>query len=169
METSTPVVPPTPRKSSPLDPRQTLQGMLDRLGLKTKVEQFTSGGSPLLYISTDDPARLIGKHGQTLSQLQFLLNRMLQRGNPDVPAVVLDCERYRERQRDEVLQKVIEAADKVRRWGDTVQIGPFSAFDRRIIHRHFESDRELEAISEDGDDGGRKKMTIRLREKPAAS
>jgi len=158
-----------PAPSTPLpDSRQILQTMLDGLGLHTKVEQFTMDGSTLLHIATAEPGRLIGKHGQTLSQLQFLLNRILQRMNPDAPRVTVDCERYRERQRDDILKKVVEAADKVRRWGDPVKIGPFSAFDRRVIHLHMEKDRELEAVSEgDGDEAGMKRMVIRVREKPA--
>ena len=172
METETSSVPaPAPSVPSgpPPDPREVLQKMLDGLGLQTKVEVFTMDGSTLLHIATVEPGRLIGKHGQTLSQLQFLLNRILQRGNPDAPRVTVDCERYRERQRDDILKKVVEAADKVRRWGDPVRIGPFNAFDRRLIHMHMEKDRELEAVSEgEGDEAGMKKMIIRIREKPAA-
>jgi spoIIIJ-associated protein len=167
METETAAA---PAPSAPLpDAREILQKMLDGLGLHTKVEQFSMDGSPLLHIATAEPGRLIGKHGQTLSQLQFLLNRILQRAHPDAPRVTVDCERYRERQRDHILKKVAEAADRVRRWGDSVKIGPFNAFDRRVIHLHMEKDRELEAVSEgEGDEAGMKKMIIRVREKPAA-
>ncbi len=151
-----------------LDPRDTLQKMLDGLDLQTKVEVVNIDGSTLLHIATVEPGRLIGKHGQTLSQLQFLLNRILQRGNPDVPRVIVDCERYRERQQDDILKKVVEAADRVRRWGEAVKIGPFNAFDRRVIHQHMEKDRELEAISEgEGDEAGMKRMIIRVRQSPS--
>ena len=169
-EATTPPASSSPVPSGPvLDPREALQKMLDGLGLQTKVEVFNMDGSMLLHIATVEPGRLIGKHGQTLSQLQFLLNRILQRGNPDAPRVTVDCERYRERQRDDILKKVLEAADKVRRWGDAVKIGPFNAFDRRVIHQHMEKDRELEAVSEgEGDEAGMKKMIIRIREKSAA-
>jgi spoIIIJ-associated protein len=151
-----------------LDPRDALQKMLDGLGLQTKVEVYSMDGSTLLHIATVEPGRLIGKHGQTLSQLQFLLNRILQRGNPEAPRVIVDCERYRERQRDDILKKVLDAADRVRRWGDAVKIGPFNAFDRRVIHQHMERDRELEAVSEgEGDEAGMKKMIIRVRVAPS--
>ena len=124
-------------------------------------------GAPLLHIATVEPGRLIGKQGLTLNNLQFLLNRILQRQNPDAPRVIVDCERYRERQRDDILRKAVEASDRVRRWGDEVTIGPLSAFERRIIHLHFEKDRELEAISEgEGEDHGPKKMVIRVRQAP---
>jgi spoIIIJ-associated protein len=159
---STPSVPSGP----PLDPREVLQKILDGLGLQTKVEVFTMDGSTLLHIATAEPGRLIGKHGQTLSQLQFLVNRILQRASAEATRVTVDCERYRERQRDDTLKKVLEAADNVRRWGDAVKIGPFNAFDRRVIHLHMEKDRELEAVSEgDGDEAGMKKMIVRVREK----
>jgi len=65
-----------------------------------------------------------------------------------------------------LVKHALEAADKVRRWGDAVHIGPFSAFERRTIHQHFARDYELEAISEEGDEAGRKKMTIRVRQTP---
>ena len=166
METETAAKAPS---SGPLpDSRKILQEILDGLGLQTKVEQFTMDGSTLLHIATAEPGRLIGKHGQTLGHLQFLLNRILQRAHPDAPRVTVDCERYRERQRDDILKRVVDAADRVRRWGDPVRIGPFSAFDRRVIHLHMEKDRELEAVSEgEGDEGGMKKMIIRVREKAA--
>jgi spoIIIJ-associated protein len=150
-----------------VDPREVLQKMLDGLGVQTKVEQFSMDGSTLLHIATVEPGRLIGKHGQTLNELQFLLNRILQRMDKATPLVIVDCERYRERQRDELLRQVVAAADRVRRWGDPVKIGPYSAFDRRIIHQHMQRDMELEAVSEDEEAGGRKRMIIRVRPKPS--
>lgn len=156
----------TVRPSTPLDPKEALQKMLDGLGLQTAVEQSTQDNAVFLQISTADPGRLIGRGGQTLNQLQFLLNRMIFRADPDAPRVTVDCERYRERERDEVIGKALEAVEKARRWGDSVTIGPFSPYDRRIIHRHIERDTDLEAITEEGgDDGDRKRMTIRVKQK----
>jgi spoIIIJ-associated protein len=164
METQTTAVPPPVAR--PADPREVLETILHGLGLQTKVEQLTMDGAPLLHIATAEPGRLIGKHGQTLGHLQFLVNRILQRRDPSAPKVIVDCERYRERANDELVKKALEAAESVRRWGDPVHIGPFAAFDRRIIHQHFARDYEIEAISEEGDEAGRKKMTIRVRQTP---
>lgn len=166
MQTESSVVPAPAATATPLDPRDVLQKLLDGLGLQTKVDQFTMDDALLLHIATVEPGRLIGKHGQTLSQLQFLLNRILQRANPDAPRVIVDCERYRERERDQIIKKAVETADKVQRWGEPVIIGPFNAFDRRVIHRHIERYPELEAVSEGEDESGSKKMTIRLKQAP---
>jgi spoIIIJ-associated protein len=164
----TPTAPATAGTIPAVNPQAALQTMLDGLGLQTKVEQYTVDGTMLLHIATADPGRLIGRGGQTINSLQFLLNRIIQRGNPDAPRVTVDCERYRERQRDDLLKSVMEAAEKVRRWGEPVHVGPFSAFDRRTIHRYLERDAELEVVSEEGDETGSKKMIVRIKEKPAA-
>jgi spoIIIJ-associated protein len=170
METQSPTPDsPTPAAapSPAVDPREVLQTMLDGLGLETKVEPHVMDDALLLHVITAEPGRLIGKHGQTLNHLQFLLNRILQRMDVNARHVIVDCERYRERQRDDLIKIALDAVDRVRRWGDPVHIGPFSAFDRRIIHVHMQRDPELEAISEGEEDGGRKKMLIRVKPKPA--
>jgi len=161
METEplTPEPSPSPPASAPAaDPQQVLQTMLDGLGLQTQVERHMMDDTLLLHVATAEPGRLIGKHGQTLNHLQFLLNRVLQRLDANAPHVIVDCERYRERQRDDLIKIALDAVDR---------IGPFSAFDRRIIHVHMQRDPELEAISEGEEDGGRKKMLIRVKPKPA--
>ncbi len=157
-------LPVSPRPATPLNPQEVLQKILDTLELKTKVEHHTQDGTPLLHIATADPGRLIGRGGQTLNHLQFILNRILQRADPEAPRVIVDCERYREREHDELLKKALEAADKVRRWGDPVTIGPYGSSDRRVIQNYISRDPELEAISEDGDEDSRKKLTIRIKQ-----
>ena len=159
---STPVESAAPT-SAPRDPRDVLQTMLNGLGLEATVERQDRNNQILLHISTAEPGRLIGRHGQTLSQLQFLVNRILLRADPNAPRVQIDCENYRNRQRDDVLVKVQEAAEKVRRWGEPVVVGPFGATDRRAIQDHFAADAELEAIPEAGDEAGMKKLTLRLK------
>jgi spoIIIJ-associated protein len=157
----------TPQRSTSVltgvPPRDVLQKMLTLLTLPATVQQIPSETTTLLQVSTTESARLIGKRGQTLHQLQFLLNRMLHRANPDIPHVVIDCERYRERQYDDLLTQVRESAEKVHRWGEPVRVGPYSAPERRAILEHFERDSEIEIITDPGDESDRKKILIRLR------
>ena len=153
---------------TPLNPKDVVAKILATLDVPSTIEESIVDGAPFLQITTPDPGRLIGKHGQTLSQLQFLTNRILQRHDLNAPRVTLDCEHYREHEHDDILRQAREAGDKVRRWGDPVPIGPLGAFERRVIHQHFDTDRELEAVSESGDDAGKKKITIRLRQSQLA-
>ena len=149
--------------AAPLNPKDVVEKILAGLAISGTVEQSLLDGAPFLHITTPDPGRLIGKQGQTLSQLQFLVNRILQRHDLQAPRVTIDCEHYRDHQNDDILRQAREAAEKVRRWGESVHLGPLALFDRRIIQQYFEHDRELEAISEPGADAAKKKLTIRVR------
>ncbi len=162
MDQATPTPAATP--ATPRDPKEVLQSMLAGLGLEATVERQDVDNQVRLLINTAEPGRLIGRHGQTLSQLQFLVNRILLRGDQNAPRVHIDCENYRNRQRDDVVGKVKDSADKVRRWGEPVVVGPFGPTDRRAIQEHFQADPEIEAVSEEGDEAGPKKMTLRLKQ-----
>lgn len=156
---------------SPSDPKALLEELLALMGVEAVVQQQSLDDMPLLQIESPDAAQLIGKFGQTLNDLQWLLNRILLKqsgfpaeGEPRSPRIIVDVGRYRERQRDDLLRMAGEAADKVRRWGDPVQLEPLNAFERRLIHRHFANDSEIETISsEEVWEGGRKRITLRLR------
>lgn len=155
--------------ATPLNPKEVVETILTTLAIPGAVEQTVIDGAPFLRITTTDPGRLIGKRGQTLYQLQFLVNRILQRHDLKAPRVTIDCENYRDQQNDDLLREVTDAADKVRRWGEAVILGPFSATDRRLIQEQFRNDRELEAISEPGDETGKKKILIRVRQAARAA
>jgi len=162
METPTPDAPvPAP---STVDARQVLSEMLSSLGIEAKVEQYASEGHTLLHIETPEPGRLIGRQGWTLNDLQYLLNIIIWRKDANAPRVIVDVERYRERQRDDILKKVYEAVDRVKRWGEPVVMEPMNAFDRRLVHQAIAKDPELESLSDESSaEGSRKAITIRLK------
>ena len=147
-------------------PKEIVETILTHLGIPGTVAQSQVGGVPLLSITTPDPSQLIGRNGQTLTQLQFLVNRILQHRDLNAPRVTIDCEHYRDQQNTEILREASTAAEKVRRWGETMTLGPLGALDRQAILQQFATDRELEAINEPGDDAGKKKVLIRIRQTP---
>jgi spoIIIJ-associated protein len=162
---------PPPVTVTPLDPLQTLQTLLDTLGLPGTVAWDQSGPAAVLHITTEEPGRIIGRRGATISSLQFLLNRMLVRHDPNAPRVTVNCERPTPppQPHDEVLQRCAEASDKVRRWGDPVLVGPFTPEERQAIHDRYATDVEIEAIAEGGNEGLPKKMMFRIRQAPLAA
>ena len=64
-----------------------------------------------------------------------------------MPKVTVDVSGYRAQAREALVKKATEAADKVRRWGDVVELEPLSAFDRRIIHQALKDDPHIETHS----------------------
>jgi spoIIIJ-associated protein len=147
----------------PADPRATLQRILQLLGFPATVDEHRLEDGLLLDVKTDDSGRLIGRQGQTLSDLQYITNRMLFQQDPSVPKVTVDVCGYRAQARDALVKKAKEAAEKVRRWGDVVELEPLNAFDRRIIHQALRDDPGIETHSVEVE--GTDKKAILLRPK----
>ncbi len=147
----------------PAEPRITLQKILDLLGFAATVEEHHLEEGLLLDVKTDDSGRLIGRQGQTLADLQYITNRMLFQQDPSVPKVTVDVSGYRAQAREALVKKAKEAAEKVRRWGDVVELEPLSAFDRRIVHQALKDDPGVETHSVEVEGTEKKAILLRPR------
>jgi spoIIIJ-associated protein len=144
-------------------PKVILEQLLKSLGFDATVEEHSLDEGVLLDVKTDDAGRLIGRQGQTLSELQYLTNRLIFRLDQNAPKVTLDVGDYRAQARDALVKKAQEAAEKVRRWGDIVELEPLNAFDRRIVHNALKEDPAIETHSVEVE--GTQKKAIILRPK----
>ncbi|MBT5927672.1 MAG: KH domain-containing protein [Verrucomicrobia bacterium] len=144
-------------------PKETLEGLLKTLGFPSTVIETPMDDGIFLEIQTEDSGRLIGRQGQTLSQLQYVVNRLLFKQDRTVPKVTLDVGNYRLKSRDSLVEKTQTAADKVRRWGDVVELEPMNAFERRIVHHTLKDDPAIETHSVEVE--GTRKKAILLRPK----
>ena len=147
----------------PAQPKATLEQVLEKLGFPATVEEHHLDDGVLLDVKADDSGRLIGRQGQTLADLQYIVNRMLFQQDPDAPKITLDVANYRAEARDMIVKKAKEAAEKVRRWGDVVELEPMTAFDRRIVHNALREDPSVETHSVEVE--GTDKKAILLRPK----
>ena len=146
-----------------VNPKATLEEMLGHLGFDATVEEHQLDDGLLLDVKADDSGRLIGRQGQTLSDLQYLLNRILFQRDNTTPKVTVDVGNYRSQARDALLKKAKDAAEKVRRWGDVVELEPLNAFERRIVHNALKDDPDVETHSVEVE--GTSKKAILLRPK----
>ena len=147
----------------PAQPKEILEHILGTLGFAVTVEEQHVGSDLLLDVKTEESGRLIGRQGQTLSDLQYLVNRILFQQDQSVPKVMLDVGGYRSQAREALLKKAQEAADKVRRWGDAVELEPLNAFDRRIVHQALREDPDVETHSVEVDGTDKKAILLRPR------
>ncbi|MDP9254260.1 MAG: KH domain-containing protein, partial [Verrucomicrobiota bacterium] len=98
-----------------MSPKELLDTMLGYLGFVVQIEETQSeGGNTTLQIYTEESRRLIGRDGETLEAIQFLLNRLIQAKDKDAPKVIVDCEMYRSMREDRIVQRVRELAERVR-------------------------------------------------------
>ena len=147
----------------PAQAKAILEEILKSLGFEATVEEHALDDGVFLDVKTDDSGRLIGRQGQTLSDLQYITNRILFQQDPSTPKVLIDVGGYRAKARETLVQKARAAAEKVRRWGDIVEMEPMSAFDRRVIYNSLKDDPGIEATSVEVE--GTIKKAILLRPK----
>ncbi len=86
------VIPVTPEMLD--DARTKLAMMLDFLGLEAEVRAEAGNSKINLILSSSDAGRIIGRKGQSLENLQFLLNRMMQKNDVNYPKVYVDIDGY---------------------------------------------------------------------------
>ncbi len=115
-----------------------LAQLLDHMGINAEVDSRGGTGdeeSPiLLEVSGDDLGILIGRRGETLSSLQFLLNLMVGKQLNSWVRIVVDVEGYRARREESLRNLASRVADRVRRSGQAVALEPMPANERRIVH-----------------------------------
>jgi spoIIIJ-associated protein len=143
--------------------KATLEQMLRHLGFEATVEEHQLDDGLLLDVKTDDSGRLIGRQGQTLSDLQYLLNRLLFQQDTGTPKVTVDVGGYRTQAREALVRKAKAAAEKVRRWGDVVELEPMNAFDRRVVHNALRDDPDVETHSVEVEGSSKKAILLRPR------
>lgn len=147
----------------PAQPKETLEKILNLLGFPATVEEHKMDDGVLLDVKTDDAGRLIGRQGQTLTDLQYITNRLLFQQDAEAPKAMVDVGGYRAQARDALVKRAQEGAEKVRRWGDAVELEPMNAFDRRVVHQALKDDPDVETHSVEVEGTDKKAMLLRSR------
>jgi spoIIIJ-associated protein len=147
----------------PASPKEITGKILGTLGFPATVTEQKIGDDLMLDVKADESGRLIGRQGQTLADLQYIVNRILFQADQSAPKVMLDVGGYRAQAREALVKKAQEAAEKVRRWGDAVELEPLNAFDRRIVHHALRDDPDVESHSVEVE--GTEKKVLILRPK----
>ncbi|MCD6339731.1 MAG: KH domain-containing protein [Verrucomicrobia bacterium] len=146
-----------------VDPKAITAEFLKRLGFEATVTEQSVEEMYMLQIETDDPGRLIGRQGKTLSEFQYLINKMVHTQDEDHPRVTLDVGGYRSRIREALIARAKAAAEKVRRWGDIIELEPMNAFDRWVVHNALKHDQAVETRSVEVDGTDKKAVILRPR------
>ncbi len=144
-------------------PKAVLEKILSSLGFEATIEEQKMDDGVLLDVKTDESGRLIGRQGQTLSDLQYITNRILFQQDASSPKVTVDVGGYRSQAREALVKKAQDAAEKVRRWGDAVELEPLNAFDRRVVHQALKDDPDVETTSVEVDGTDKKVIILRPR------
>ena len=99
-------------------------------------------------LSGDDMGVLIGKRGQTLDSLQYLVSLVVNKESEDYIKVKVDTEDYRKRRKDTLENLAKNIAYKVKRTKRPVSLEPMNPYERRIIHSALQNDKYVTTHSE---------------------
>lgn len=132
--------------------RKILDTMLGHLGFHVDIEIQDSEEGPCLQILTTESKHLIGKDGERLDDLQYLVNRVLKKHFPKAPRIRVDCEHYRAIQEDKLSEEVRSVAESVKATGKTFKMRPLNAYYRRLVHNALIDHPEVESVSPEGED-----------------
>jgi spoIIIJ-associated protein len=106
---------------------------------------------------------IIGKEGQTISSLEYMVNRIVAKSWPERVYVQLDAGGYRQRQDDQVRQKALYLAQKVKESGKAQSTKPMSSYHRRLVHVALQDETDL--ITRSKGDGPMKRVLIALKKR----
>jgi spoIIIJ-associated protein len=145
-----------------------LDTMLGHLGFTATIELQETHDGPCLQIHSGDSKILIGKDGDRLDDLQYLVNRILRRHQPKAKRIKVDCNHFRSIQEDQLRTEVEALADRVKSSGNPLQMRPLNAYYRRMAYNILAEDPLIVSHSPQGDER-LKQITISIKSPSDAS
>jgi spoIIIJ-associated protein len=122
--------------------------ILELMGVQARVESLhRKRGLTLNIIAEDDGSLIIGKMGQNLDSLQYLINRMTTRSTRELAPILVDSEDYREKRLAKLEELARNTARRVVRTGREAALEPMSASERKAIHMIVKEVRGIHSIS----------------------
>ena len=113
-----------------------------------KVTENTEEKTMDIELSGEEMGVLIGKRGQTLDSLQYLVSLVVNKYSDEYIRVKIDTENYRERRKETLENLARNIAYKVKRTRKTVSLEPMNPYERRVIHSALQNDRYVTTHSE---------------------
>jgi spoIIIJ-associated protein len=137
-----PAIPPANLEEQAREAQQLLRNVLDLMGEQAEIVLTDKDAEGVaLEIQSEGSGILIGRHGQTLDALEYLMNRLMARrvAEPVVP-IILDIAAYRARRRQQLERMALTMGERAKREHQTVALEPMPPRDRRIIHLTLKDD-----------------------------
>jgi len=135
-----------------IDPEKVAKNFLRQvaaaMGLSLAVTTTLKDKQLSIDMAGENVGILIGKRGQTLDSLQYLVNLVVNRGNAPYIGVTLDTENYRQRRKETLESLALNLAKKVKATRRSVVLEPMNPYERRIIHSALQGNRFVTTYSE---------------------
>jgi spoIIIJ-associated protein len=120
-----------------------LEGILARMGIAAPVSVEETEESILLNIKGDGDGLIIGRRGQNLDAIQYIVNKAANRSSDGRKMIIIDTEAYRKRREESLVSLAEKLGEKVKKTKKAVTVNHMNAHDRRIIHMALQNDASL--------------------------
>ena len=134
---------PEARGNPALRAKELLEGILERMDLTCPVTVEETPESVILNIEGDGGGLLIGRRGQNLDALQYIINKAVHRLPYNHKTIVVDTESYRERRIESLNDLAAKIGERVKKTKKAVTLNYLNAHNRRIIHMALQNDQGL--------------------------
>ena len=148
--------------------RRLLEGILTRMQIASPVDVEETEEAIILNIRGDGSGLLIGKRGQNLDAIQYIVNKAVHHSANGHKMIVIDTEEYRKRREESLVALAMRLGEKVRKTKKPVTVGHMNAHDRRVIHMAMQDDETLTTKSR-GEGEYRKIVILPARRGPDTS
>jgi len=153
---------PEPVASSPetlATAKETLLEILALMGIEAQVTVEDTPEAISLTLQGADEGLLIGKRGQTLDALQYVVNKILSKQGREKKQVIVDTEDYRKKREEALVSLAEKVSQKVRKTKKPVTLGNMTARERRIIHLTLQNDDTV--VTKSRGEGHNRKIIVR--------
>ena len=145
--------------------KRILEGLLTRMQIDSPVSVEETEEAIILNIKGDGSGLLIGKRGQNLDAIQYIVNKAVHHSVNGHKMIIIDTEAYRERREESLVALAMRLGEKVKKTKKPVTVGHMNAHDRRIIHIAIQNDETLTTKSR-GEGEYRKILILPARRGP---
>jgi spoIIIJ-associated protein len=131
------------------DARAVVARIVAALGIGGRLDVREDDETVTVTVGGADVGLLIGRHGQTIDAIQYLLNAISHRRRGDLHRqVVIDAAGYRERRRATLEALAVRTAEQVRSSGERVELDPMTAVERKVVHLRLKEFEGVQTASE---------------------
>jgi spoIIIJ-associated protein len=145
--------------------KRILEGLLTRMAIPSPVTVEETEEAIILNIRGDGSGLLIGKRGQNLDAIQYIVNKAVHHTSNGHKMITIDTEAYRKRREESLVALALRLGEKVKKTQKPMTVGHMNAHDRRVIHMAMQNDETLTTKSR-GEGEYRKILILPARRGP---
>lgn len=128
--------------------RDFLTSLLDKMGINSKLSIKLKQNSLYIDMSGKEMALLIGRRGQTLDSIQYLVSLVVNKDREEYLRVILDTENYRQKRKDTLEKLAFKLANRAKKIKKDITLEPMNPYERRIIHSALQNNKFVSTRSE---------------------